>query len=363
MSDSPVWLAHYHRQFWHDPKELPFHSGPEFVAWYREYNGEQPEEMDEQECSEYLNARAAALQEQWEVFIVRAYIHGGVSLALEGSVDHLRMPDQQFDVSRCGVVLINKKKWHAYMGTEVPGVAAPGECTVDWRAVAEAHIKKWNQYLGDEVYGYQVVENDDNEVDSGWNYYGIEAVREAARGAAEACFEEIRRKGEEEEFGKFCDSLDQDALDELVHDVKSQEASAINNDGKGAQVSYLLESGFTRKTLRTQAAAKLAADEAGRSEDEVGLFVDRVVDATDEGIRMFGRYTFDDKGADAVMDIDQFADELRTMSPKNAGERLEAVAKWGKTYKRVADAILGQLDDTDEDWWEKCRENCPTVEY
>lgn len=361
MTDSPVWLGHYHRQFWRDPKELPFRDGPGFVDWFKGYNGEEREgdDLSGPGAPLFLARRKQELQEQWAVFVVRAYIHGGVSLALEGSIDHLRMPDQQFDVSRCGVVLIDKKKWH---GGLPAGAEVPEDDDRYWREIAEAHVKEWNQYLGGEVYGYRVVEgeNDDNEVDSCWGYYGIEAVREAAREAAEACFEKIKREGEE--FDAFCDSLDQETLDALVHDAKSEEASAINNDGKGAQVNYLLESGFTRATLRAQAAARRAADEVDRPTDEVNLFVGRVVHATDEGIRQFGEYHFSDKGPGEVMDVDQFADELRKMLPASAGERLEAVARKGKTYKKVADAILGQLDNTAEDWWEKCCENCPSVE-
>ena len=39
------------------------------------------------------------------------------------------------------------------------------------------------------------------------------------------------------------DDLEQkteDELDELVHDLKSQEAAAINNQGKEAQIAYIL---------------------------------------------------------------------------------------------------------------------------
>ena len=38
-------------------------------------------------------------------------------------------------------------------------------------------------------------------------------------------------------------------LDELVHDVKSQEASDINNNGKRSQVDFLLSVGFTQERL------------------------------------------------------------------------------------------------------------------
>jgi len=250
MTDSPVWLGHYHRQFWNSPKELPFSNGPGFVDWYKGYQGEEREydDLSGPDAASFLKKRAEEMQAQWAVFIVRAYIHSGVSLALEGSLDHARMPDQQWDVSRCGVVLIDKLKWH---GDLPPGAEAPVEDAKYWRDIAEAHIKEWNQYLSGEVYGYAVKDGESNEVDSCWGFYGIEAAREAGREHAEACFAEITRKSAE--FDAFCGELRQEILDELVHDAKSEEASAINNDGKNAQVQYLLDTGFTRELLRERA--------------------------------------------------------------------------------------------------------------
>lgn len=248
MADAPVWLGHFHRQFWRAPKELPFTSGREFVAWYREYKGEQPEETDEQECGECLSAKAEALQEQWEVFIVRAYIHGGVSLALEGSVSHARMPDQQWDVSRCGVVLIDKKKWVEQLGVPTTPEGEPAQ--PNWRTIAEIHVQEWNQYLGGEVYGYRVLDGEER-IDDSWGYYGIEAAREAARANAASCREIIQAT--KAEFSAFCSGLSEEQLDEMVHEVKSNEAAAINNSGKEAQVRFLLESGVERSHIETVA--------------------------------------------------------------------------------------------------------------
>lgn len=37
------------------------------------------------------------------------------------------------------------------------------------------------------------------------------------------------------------EELDQDMLDELVHDYKAHESSAVNNSGEDAQIKYILE--------------------------------------------------------------------------------------------------------------------------
>ena len=39
------------------------------------------------------------------------------------------------------------------------------------------------------------------------------------------------------------ENMDYEELDELVHDMKAQEAAVINNAGKEAQVDYLLSDG------------------------------------------------------------------------------------------------------------------------
>ncbi len=44
-----------------------------------------------------------------------------------------------------------------------------------------------------------------------------------------------------ERIGELHNSLSERSLDELVHELKSQEASGINNGGRGEQVAYLLE--------------------------------------------------------------------------------------------------------------------------
>ena len=42
------------------------------------------------------------------------------------------------------------------------------------------------------------------------------------------------------------------ALDDTVHDLKSKEASAINNEGTDAQLEYLLESGMTLEAIKKE---------------------------------------------------------------------------------------------------------------
>lgn len=211
-TDAPVYLVHFHRDFWNCNKSLPFKDADGFSDW--------------------LKGRD---KERWKVYFVKAYIHGGVVLALDGSRESLRWPDQEWDVSRCGAVLIDTDRqcW--------------GESPVDWDALAKGYVEEWNQYLSGDVYGYKVLDEDGEAVDSCWGYYGREYVKEEALSVAK--FLDAQREEKEKEFEAFCETLDEERLDELVHELKAQEASGINNNGKVAQVTFLMENGVTREDL------------------------------------------------------------------------------------------------------------------
>lgn len=164
MTDSPVYLFHDHRQFHNCSKELPFRNSQEFLAMFVEepestdppdpgdFEGGEEDEVYIVELSEWKADQAAELaewreaQEEWAVFFVDSYIHGGVVLALSGSLEAGRMPDRRWDVSQCGAVLIRKDP--AYWG----------EGEVDYRKIAEAHISEWNMYLDGDIWWYRIEE-------------------------------------------------------------------------------------------------------------------------------------------------------------------------------------------------------------
>jgi hypothetical protein len=91
-------------------------------------------------------------------------------------------------------------------------------------------------------------------------------------------------------------------------------------------------------------------------------WVKTVIADLEFGLFEFGDYAFRDKGPNAVMNVD--AQRLLKMDPCEAGKWLQALhAHPHRHAKRVAQAILGQCDESSEAWWEACCENCPDVEY
>lgn len=174
--DCPVYLAHFHRQFETCNDALPFSNAKGFQDFLNE-----PVRGDFNNAEDYHDAHDEWREEreQWAVFLVSAYIHSGVVLALAGSIEDARFPDRQWDVSHVGAVLVKKDgEW--------------GE-DVDFEEIARGHLEAWNQYLSGDVWGYVVdravrcehcgnVEYED--VDSCWSFYGIEDCKEAAMKAA-----------------------------------------------------------------------------------------------------------------------------------------------------------------------------------
>lgn len=103
------------------------------------------------------------------VFLLEAYIHSGVRLALAGEGN---FPDRQWDVSLLGAVFASKSEWRTRAKA---------------RKAAEQHIETWNQYLSGDVWGVIIEDEEGNHLDSCWGFYGHDyAKEEAARMVADA---------------------------------------------------------------------------------------------------------------------------------------------------------------------------------
>lgn len=133
--DDSLFLVHYHRDFQVENENI---TSDELAAWYR---GEP-------------NDNLKAIEKRWKIYPVAAYIHSGVVLSL-GQGRHF--PDQSWDVSHVGAVLVEKKDWK----TEKKR-----------RAAAESLVKEWNYHLSGEVYGYVVETPEGEQLDSCWGFVG-----------------------------------------------------------------------------------------------------------------------------------------------------------------------------------------------
>ena len=94
----------------------------------------------------------------YHVFILSAYIHSGVKLYLGSN------KICQWDSGTVGAVLVSKEEWKEESEAE---------------KAAESLVNNWNDCLNGNVYGYIIKDENGDEVDSCYGYYGQGALLEA----------------------------------------------------------------------------------------------------------------------------------------------------------------------------------------
>jgi hypothetical protein len=140
-NDDGIILVHYHRDCWIEAKDVV--SKDEIAAWY---HGEKIKQ-----------------EKEYHIFPVAAYIHSGVVLSVG---DGGCFPDQRWDVSHVGAILVSKKEFRMRKSA---------------LEIAESQIKWWNQYLSGDAYGCikETYANNKKplDLDSCWGYYGYEDAK------------------------------------------------------------------------------------------------------------------------------------------------------------------------------------------
>lgn len=127
------------------------------VANHRQFYVPVPGEKRIAEDAEELVKRFT--RTHW-AFLVEAYIHGGVVLAMAGERD---FPDRRWDVSLVGYVFAAKKEWRMSKTA---------------RKAARGLIETWNQYLSGDVWMYIIKDDEDECIDSCGGFYGEKECRE-----------------------------------------------------------------------------------------------------------------------------------------------------------------------------------------
>lgn len=117
---------------------------------------------------EYLTPDDVAelLEDELVIMPVSIYDHSGVSIWL-GS------PTCMWDSGQVGFMYLTKKD----------ALRELGNCTEEnWKERAmecmEAEMEVYNCYISGDVYGFVIEDEDENEIDSCWGYYGDEAVKD-----------------------------------------------------------------------------------------------------------------------------------------------------------------------------------------
>lgn len=143
----------------------------------------------EKKLPQYGNEVADRFAKTHHIFGLEAYIHSGVVLALRGEGN---FPDRMWDVSQLGYVFVSKAEW---------------KNKADARKAALALIEEWNQYLSGDVWGYIVQDDEGNDLESCWGFYGEEAAREEGESMLKAL---EKREAEQLEKAKYAGQTELD---------------------------------------------------------------------------------------------------------------------------------------------------------
>ncbi len=182
MSDEAIKIIDFKGlviKIFQDPDPLPPDDGDKndslfLVHYHRDFEVRRDEIISKDDLIRWYNGETIEAEKVFHIFLTKAYIHSGITLALEES--GRTFPDERWDVSRCGCVLVRKTEAKAKKKA---------------LKMASQLIERWNDCLSGNVYGY-MLENKDGEVlDSCWGFYGdfeksglIGEAKEAAESVA-----------------------------------------------------------------------------------------------------------------------------------------------------------------------------------
>lgn len=91
---------------------------------------------------------------------------------------------------------------------------------------------------------------------------------------------------------------------------------------------------------------------------EIDATVKNICKEIKEGIHMFGEYTYFDKGADEVVDVNRWVDEFRQLcmegKPEEVGEILIKVMEQDEKYGMLfVQCVVDSLDTLPDDKWDR----------
>jgi hypothetical protein len=81
-----------------------------------------------------------------------------------------------------------------------------------------------------------------------------------------------------------------------------------------------------------------------------------IVDEFNKGVKMFGTYQMQDKGASEVCDLESFLNFIRIKTGKEAGKILVELLNHPKLQddnrgSRLVEGLISSLDDQDDHWF------------
>lgn len=82
------------------------------------------------------------------------------------------------------------------------------------------------------------------------------------------------------------------------------------------------------------------------------ITANEIVAKLDEALKKFGTYSFEDKGAQEVMDLKEITSKLEKMTSSKAGEVMKSVAEKHDYGQSLINQLASALDNMPEEWFE-----------
>jgi len=148
-------------------------------------------------CQEDVTRHTEELQAHCEktgsiLLPVYMYDHSGVVLSLESFHGRLPQGHAEFDSFQCGWVLIDRDKTKKLLCARAFNEVIKKKA----RENIEGELTVLNQWLSGDVWGYVIKDKDGEQVDSCWNYYGLDTVRDEAKASVNGEIEYQKQEAE-----------------------------------------------------------------------------------------------------------------------------------------------------------------------
>ena len=135
---------------------------------------------------------------------VYAYIHGGVTISTVGKGQYI----DRWDGGMCGIIYAYRNNVRK-MGIKPWGDHETIEDAV--HAILEGEIEEYDMYLRGDVYGIVVEDENEEEIESCWGYYGWDYAREEAQRQAESYYKYFVEHKMSEELESLANDIVLDA--------------------------------------------------------------------------------------------------------------------------------------------------------
>lgn len=158
------------------------------VAFHRRYNLGDETDYKADDYSSWDELEEAITKNEDPAVIQPLFLYDHSGLAMSTGSFRGRAPHAEWDSGQVGFIFISKEKARKEYGKLTK------KNLEDARKVLEGEVETYDQYLGGQIYGYVIEDENEEELDAVWGFYGLDYVKEEARRAAEALQKKEKKK-------------------------------------------------------------------------------------------------------------------------------------------------------------------------